>query len=79
MAQSKQPAITYSVFWDRWLQTERRRLMHFDIVEAVRQKQFKHQQSLSVENGDVVDISLIDGTVIVRPGVSPEPDDEASL
>ena len=47
--------------------------MHFDIVEAVRQKQFKHQQSISIENGDLIDISITDGTVVISPGVPQGP------
>ncbi len=45
--------------------------MHFDIIEAIRQKQYKKQQSISIENGDVVDISISDGKVVVSPGVPP--------
>ncbi len=50
--------------------------MHFDIGEAIRQKQYKHQQSISIENGDMVDISISDGKVVISPGVSPEPGPE---
>ncbi len=45
--------------------------MHFDIIEAIRQKQYKKQQSISIENGDVVDISISDGKVVVSPAVPP--------
>ncbi|MHB8178055.1 MAG: hypothetical protein ACYDA5_04250 [Vulcanimicrobiaceae bacterium] len=46
--------------------------MHFDIVEAIRQKQRKHARSVSIDNGDMVDISIDDGKVVVRPGVRPQ-------
>jgi hypothetical protein len=39
--------------------------MHLDIVEAVRQKQYKKQQSVRTENGDLFDISMTDGRVVV--------------
>ncbi len=52
--------------------------MHFDIVEAVRQKQQQQVRSVSIDNGDVVDISTSDGTVVVtlgaRVGAGPEED-----
>jgi hypothetical protein len=43
--------------------------MHFDIVEAIRQKQREYVRSISVENGETVDISIDDGNVVVRSGV----------
>lgn len=46
--------------------------MHFDIVEAIRQKQYAYEESASTENGDPIDISIDDGTVVVRVGVSAE-------
>ncbi len=46
--------------------------MHFDIVEAIRKKQYAKQESISIENGDVVDISIDDGDVVIRPGVPSE-------
>lgn len=46
--------------------------MHFDIVEAIRQKQYAKQESISIENGEVVDISIDDGDVVIRPGVPRE-------
>ncbi len=42
--------------------------MHFDIVEAVRQKQQQQVRSISIDDGDVVDISINDGTVVVSLG-----------
>jgi hypothetical protein len=52
--------------------------MHFDIIESVRQKQHKQQQSISIENGDVVDISITNGKVVVGRGAPAElkPEDE---
>ena len=52
--------------------------MHFDIIEAIRQKQHKQQQSSSIENGDVVDISITNGKVVVGRGAPAElkPEDE---
>jgi hypothetical protein len=47
--------------------------MNFDIVEVVRQKQHKQQRSISIENGDVVDIDVSDDTVIVTTRVTPGP------
>lgn len=44
--------------------------MHFDIIEAVRQKQHKHERNVSIENGDLVDISMSDGNVVVRTGAA---------
>ena len=43
--------------------------MHFDIVEAIRQKQYQKQESIAIENGDVVDISIDDDTVVINLGV----------
>ena len=45
--------------------------MHFAIVEAIRQKQREYVRSISIENGDTVDITIDDGKVVVRPGVRP--------
>lgn len=54
--------------------------MHFDIVEAIRQKQRKEQRSISIENGDVVDITISDdGKVIVSPAVPPRRDREDEI
>lgn len=39
--------------------------MYFDIVEAIRQKQRTYVRSISVENGDIVDITATDGTIVV--------------
>ena len=46
--------------------------MHFDIVEAIRQKQREYVRSISIDNGDTLDISIDEGKVVVRPGVRPE-------
>lgn len=50
--------------------------MHFDIIEAVRQKQQKQLRNISIENGEVVVISLRDGKVVVSrevpQGLGPE-------
>lgn len=53
--------------------------MHFDIIEAVRQKQHKQQESISIENGDVVDINITNGKVVVSRGAPAELKPEASL
>ncbi len=45
--------------------------MHFDIVEAIRQKQQKQPRKFRIENGKVLDISISNGTVVVSPGVPP--------
>jgi hypothetical protein len=45
--------------------------MHIDIVEAIRQKQYKKMESLRNENGEAVDISISNGEVVVSPGVPP--------
>ena len=50
--------------------------MHFDIVEAIRQKQQKQPRTVSIENGKVVDVSINDGTVVVSPVVPPEAQDD---
>ena len=41
--------------------------MHFDIVEAMRQKQQQQARSVSVDNGDVIDITTSDGKIVVNP------------
>lgn len=46
--------------------------MHFDIVEAIRQKQYKKMESIRIENGKVVDISIEDGGIVISPGAPPE-------
>jgi hypothetical protein len=46
--------------------------MHIDIVEAIRQKQREYVRSVSIENGDTIDINIDDGRVVVRPGVMPD-------
>lgn len=46
--------------------------MHFDIEEVVRQKQYVHEESIRIDSGDDVDISICDdGTVVVRPEAKP--------
>ncbi|HET9096779.1 MAG TPA: hypothetical protein VFN37_08965 [Candidatus Baltobacteraceae bacterium] len=52
--------------------------MHFDIVEAIRQKQQKQPRTISIENGKVVDVSISNGTVVIGPGVpaGTEPEEE---
>jgi hypothetical protein len=56
--------------------------MHFDIIEAVRQKQQKQLRSISIENGKVVVISISNGKVVVSPevpqGLGPEEEIEPS-
>jgi antitoxin component of MazEF toxin-antitoxin module len=47
--------------------------MNFDIIEVVRQKQHKQQRSISIENGQVVDIDVSNDKVIVTPRVSSRP------
>jgi len=44
--------------------------MNFDIIEVVRQKQHKQQRSISIENGQVVDI--VTPRVSSRPGLQEE-------
>ncbi len=46
--------------------------MHFDIVEAIRQKQYAKQESIRIENGDVIDISIDDDSVVIRLGIPRE-------
>lgn len=42
--------------------------MHLDIIEAIRQRQRTHVRSISIENGNLVDIIMKDdGTVVVTP------------
>ena len=46
--------------------------MHFDIIEAIRQRQRTHVRSIEIENGNLVDVSMNeDGTVIVTPRDEP--------
>lgn len=49
--------------------------MHFDIVEAIRQKQQKQPRTISIENGKTVDISVSDGIVVIDAGVPAEGDE----
>lgn len=46
--------------------------MHFDIVEALRQKQYTHQESISIEDGELIDISISEGSVVISRGESAE-------
>lgn len=50
--------------------------MHFDIAEVIRQKQQKQPKIVSIENGNLVDISVSDGAVVVSAVVPPEAQDE---
>jgi hypothetical protein len=46
-------------------------MMNVDIAEVIRQKQQKQPRIVSTENGDVVDIDVCNGTVVVSTRVSP--------